>query len=171
VIGNTITGTDAACIVFAHSALDAHLSNVLRVIATVEPGLWKERLNKRQAQLAAIEAGGYKAVYHSELMGDLARLDKESIPYRMKVLFEKCPGERTNGEPPGYEWNAENLERIDRLRHSIVHNAGITAPKERHEVEDDFDYLLDTGFYVLHVLKRSHGTKLGAAIPVSEQKP
>jgi hypothetical protein len=163
VMENARIGTDAACIVFAHSALDAHLSDCLRVVAAVAPELWRERLSKRQASLGDVEAGGYQTVFHAALMDDLAKLEKESVMHRMSVLFDRCPGAADAEQPKGYQWNVENLKRIDALRHNLVHRGGIAVPIDGDGAERDFDYLLDTGFYVLHILRHAHGVRLGAA--------
>lgn len=165
VMKNASTGLDAACIVFAHSALDAHLFDCLSAVSAVAPEMWRERLNKRKVSLAEIESDGHQAVYESALADDLARLERESIVVKMNELFARCPGAANAERPHGYEWDLENLRRIDGLRHEIVHGGRIAVALDKDQVERDFDYLLSTGMFALHIAKHCYGSKLDAPPP------
>jgi hypothetical protein len=68
---------------------------------------------------------------------------------------------RPSRNSEGYVFDAARIERIDRLRHDIVHkHFGRAVPN----VDQDIEYLQETQFNLSQLITHRYGMKLGPGI-------
>ncbi len=159
---------DVASLVFIHSSLDGALSELCRVAAALRPDAWELSVANQKVTLAQVKASEYDALYHEKLERHLDQLERESLQFRARRLFQLCRPEATFDPIRSYVYDEERLVELDDLRHRLVH--GAAEQETLPPIEEALEFLTKTGVYFVLMLSHSYGIKLdpleGLKLPV-----
>lgn len=149
---------DIASIVFMHSTLDAAISELCHVAAEIRPSDWEPFIERQQLPLASVKGTNYDALLQEKLAAHLQSLERSGLLKRADTLFQICKS------PPGfsplknYAYDRDEVERLDLLRHRLVHAA---SPRESlHNVEETLEFFLRTGMFFWLMLNHAYSVKL-----------
>lgn len=110
----------ASSIVFAHSLLDAAANDYCAVSALLNPNDWRSFVEDTSVTLRDTEVHGLEKLWRQAVSTYLKKLSNQSVLNRIKVLQKVCKaGDATILS--GYSFDADRIDRFDKLRHSIVH--------------------------------------------------
>jgi hypothetical protein len=145
---------DAACLVFAHSVVDAIVSDVIRLVADIAPEEWIAFLENRKASLKDVRDGGFDKVYSAVLDNYIEELSKEALSKRIAVLMQKCQPCPEISMPPDHKaivYDKERLERLDKMRQEIIHR--IQTEQAIPNLDDELEYMRQVCLYVLMIAR------------------
>jgi hypothetical protein len=149
---------DIASIVLVHSALDAAITDLCRLTALLGPSDWEPLLERQQVPLADARSEPYAALLKAKLAAHLDALERDSLLKRSDVLFTVCRPPVHYTPLNGYSWDREELERLDQLRHDLVH--GRSDVQTLPHVEKNIEFLLKTGLFFWSMLNTTYSVKL-----------
>lgn len=115
-----------ATIVFAHSLFDHFVIELCVVAATCSPGKMRSRLAKRKVTVEAALSTDPDSLLKAEIGAFLDELGRQSLRKRIGFLFELCPLPDDFTPITGFVPDIDRLERIDNVRHGIVHLKPLT---------------------------------------------
>ncbi len=165
-IDDAVMTADAACIVFAHSMVDGAVENYCAVSAALEPKDWLAAVKGEKITIEESRASDQEKVLREHVTRYLNKLRRESLLTKIQNLQKACqPGKAEIRK--GYVFDAERIERIDRLRHGIVHE---TFGEPITMVDEDLEYLEQTQFYLSQLITHRYGLKLGPELFVEAQR-
>lgn len=145
---------DSAGLVFAHSILDSAVHDCLWISAFSAPRDWIEFIGKRSIPLSELETKSPAEHIKLALSGELDRLERESLLKKVDRLFQLCKPKKQMYLTNGFKFDRDRLERLDALRHAIVH-----APGKRRQfpsVADDLDFLRKSGLHLVVMLSETY---------------
>jgi hypothetical protein len=157
---------DAAALVFAHAILDETASEFCRVSAAACPQDWESRVLDKKVSLKEVRTKGVEVVFREALEARLESLERESLPAKVQHLLACCQPPAGARPIEGYEFSIERLERIDRLRHQVVHESVLGRAIENAEA--DLEFLQKTGGFLLDLVARRYGLKIDPHQQVAE---
>jgi hypothetical protein len=130
-----------------HSALDAAVSDLLRVTAIAAPQDWEPYLQRRTTTLGEVRERGYEKLFYERLSDYLDELERESMLKRIARLYESCqpPSGFTPLTKP-YVFSRERIEQLDKSRQQIIH--GYQKVTGLPNIDDSLDFLSDTGLHL-----------------------
>src|SRR2546427_6258116 len=167
---STLRGiVDLASVVVMHSALDAALTDLCRLAATMKPSDWEERISDKQIKLASVKTTPYETLLRERLHDHLAALEKESMLKRTEALLAVCQPPAGYVGVNGYTWDRTELARIDQLRHDLIH--GRLAAPPPTEVERDIEFLVKTGLYFWTMLNAKYNVKVDLLFELRDRFP
>ena len=144
-INNAHIAAEAACIVFAHSMIDAAVLDYCRVSAMMDVEDWAsevltDKITLRQARSTSIDTLVREAVD-----GHMKVLGNKSLLAKIEVLQTVCkPGGAEIRK--GYRFHRARIKALDDLRIAIIHK---DAFGERIPATcDDLAYLWETNLYL-----------------------
>ncbi len=149
---------DTASIVLMHSALDAALTDLCRIAALLRPSDWEPFLERQQVPLASVKSEPYSALLNAKLNAHLDALERDSLLKRSDVLFAICHPPAGYTPLNGYAWDRAELERLDGLRHDLVH--GRLDGQALTDVEKNIEFLVKTGLFFWSMLHDTYGVKV-----------
>jgi hypothetical protein len=149
-IESATASVDAACIIFAHSVLDANALDYCRVTALAAPNEWQLDIHKKEIPLEKIMQKPIDELYRELLEKRFDRLDGDSLAKKIQVLFSKCKPPENWSPIKDYEFDLDHVKRIDRLRHDIVHEEVLGQPIPN--AAEEIDYLLKTSLFLMEMV-------------------
>jgi hypothetical protein len=157
----TTRGTvDSASFVFAHSILDDAATESCRIIAFANPMAWEDQFASKRHTLEEFRTRTFDEMYLNHLNSFLDNLDRnKSLAERIQLIHAKCPPSgrlEVLNEP--FEYDPEQVARIDAMRRDIIHRLRITIPMET--VEQDIAYAERTSIYLLRLVVDKYRLKL-----------
>jgi len=151
-------GMHSACVVFAHSVIDAVTSDCCRVSAVVAPHDWEQDLSQRQVSLGEIKERTYPEILNDRLLKYMSALERDPLLKRVDLLHLRCPPSEMPASRTGYRFDRDRVERFDRLRHEIIHGNGMGEPIAG--LEDELSFINRTCGYMLNLVGRRYGLRL-----------
>lgn len=147
---------DAASLVFMHSALDAGMLDLFRVIHQADPAALTGAVEAKQASLKDVREKGYDALRNDHIEDFIKQIDRKSVIEKTDKLLVAC-------KPEGYErkdfvFDRDRLIKIDDLRHGVVHGERPKGPIPK--VEEYVSYLSETGLFFWGMVNFRFGVKL-----------
>jgi len=116
------SSVDAACIVFAHSILDACVYGYLTVTSLSSPWSWECYVERKKIELRAYKTQSYKDLLNAEIQDLLkSKVERESLLYKLDLLHKIAPPKGDKWISMGYSYERERLVQFDETRHKIVH--------------------------------------------------
>ncbi|MCL5102939.1 MAG: hypothetical protein M1133_02325 [Armatimonadetes bacterium] len=116
---------DAASLVFAHSVLDEVVYQFCLASAAACPSDWETPLLKKQIALVEMKGKSFDDVLKGRLKIYLEKeLSTFSMPEKARRLFAACkPADDWVPQDLArvYTYDRERLEKLDNLRHKVVH--------------------------------------------------
>jgi len=156
-INSARSAVDAASLVFAHSIVDAAAVGFLRVTASASKDDWQQFLCDRKWTVSDVKSATYDQLFLDLLLKELDTIERTfSLPRKAFRLQQLCRPDPHWDLPMKYD--AEEVERVDNLRHGIVHGDMLGKPFEN--IEKDLKLLYDLGTYFFALTHKHYGTKI-----------
>jgi len=140
-------GTDAATLIFTHSAVDASAFDYCKVIALHAPKDWLEEILGKKVELREALNKSQHELVEGKLQGLLETLSRESLLTKIDLLFAKCRPEAKWSPMEGYKYDRGRIELLDGIRHEVIHGQGPDAAK--NVSAEDQNYLLSTSLFLM----------------------
>lgn len=149
---------DAASLVFAHSIVDSAALDFLRVTAAHNHLDWVSFIEQKKISISALGGSTYDDVVRDAVAQYIDSLDRQSLLIKVDRLFQICRPE-PNFEPMNdYKFDRDRLDRLDHLRHDIVHGSGPVTALE--DGDDDVWFLQKTAFYFMGLVNMRYDTRI-----------
>jgi hypothetical protein len=149
----------AACIVFAHSMLDAAVEDYCKVSTMLSLMDWEKFVGQEKITLDQARNSEFDQLLRSAVSKQFNRLCKESVLTKIETLQSVCkPGSAEILK--GYRFDGDRIGRIDRLRHDIVHKEALGLPIEN--VAEHLGYIEQTNKYLSALITHRYGPLGGA---------
>jgi hypothetical protein len=155
-VGAARAAVDAASLVFMHSIVDSAAATLLQAISLAAPNDWLRFMDDKKLTVSEVRQEKFKTLYASLLFKELGRIERNtSLPWKAERLLQLCSPEKG-----WYHWRHDpaELERVDRLRHDIVH--GEMFGQELPSVTADLKFLENTGWYLYVIAGKRYRLKL-----------
>lgn len=136
----------AATLVFAHSILDAALFDCVRICAISAPHEWETFVGSRKVTLSEIATTPYTELLQRVIDSDLIRLERESLLSKVDRVFQVCRPEKAEYLTNGFRFDRDRLQRLDNLRHDVVHAPGGNWTFET--IYEDLQFLQSSGIHI-----------------------
>jgi len=149
---------DAASLVFAHSLLDGAALDYCRVTTMVDRSAWEEILKARQVPLHEIKARPFPELVQRQIDDYFETLERESLFRKIDLVYRVCQPKPKTETIKGYRFDRERLEKLDRLRHDIIHGAAFGQPIAG--IDDELDYMLKTSNHLMVLVAQRFDFKL-----------
>ncbi|MCG8539442.1 MAG: hypothetical protein MJA82_05820 [Clostridia bacterium] len=149
---------DATSIVFMHSALDAAVTDLCYLTAKVSPDDWFKYMKRKKASLEEVKDNIFQKVYIEKLDEHLQKIDRESLTDRTSILFALCKPPANFFIKQSYNFKKSELEKIDNIRHEIVHGTGSLSSIKN--VKKKIDYLFYTGLHLWGMVNEKYDVKI-----------
>ena len=148
---------DSASLIFAHTIIDDAAYQYCRVSALANPTDWEPDTKRRKVSLEELRIMGADAVFREALDKRLKDLEREALLTKVDLLFAKCrPGEEIH--TPSFRFQRSELERLDDLRHQIVH--GREFGNEIPTIDADLYYLSSIATMMMVMINGCYGFKI-----------
>lgn len=145
---------NSAALVFAHSILDSALHDCLWISAFSAPQDWMEYVAKKNIPLSELETKSPAEHLKVAVSIELDRLERESLLKKVDRLFQLCKPKKQTYLTNGFRFDRGRLEKLDALRHAIVHAPG--RLRQFPELADDLDFLRKSGLHILAMLSETY---------------
>lgn len=145
-----IGSINAACLVFWHSVLDAATTDLLRVIAMAAPDSWDSELANKEISFERATTQSVEDLRKQLLDELIGKLKRNSLPKRVHQIYARCSPESNWSNLRDYSYDSRELERIDKLRHGIVHRDGLHEAAQLDP--SDTDYLRSTTLHLIYLV-------------------
>ena len=136
IVGNALAAVGAAGIVFGHAVMDTTMNDLLRVTSYIHPDYWTDLAADEKTVWSVRELHDLREVLYPILIGKgidtyVKKLTRQSLPNRVDILNQCCRQFcKVPADPiPGYVFDLERIKRFDKIRHEIIHGAGLTGSK------------------------------------------
>ncbi len=152
------TAASAANVVFAHSLLDAAVDEYCAVSAMLCPNDWLEFVDEGSVTLREVRAVPFDELLDKAISIHLKKLHNRSIVNRIKALQQVC---RSGSAEilTNYAFDAERIERFDKLRNDIVH--GGAFDQIDHDLSADLEFIERTNVYLSALITHRYGLLIG----------
>lgn len=148
----------AACIVFAHSMLDAAVEDYCLVSIKLSLADWEGFVGQEKITLDQARHSEFDELLSDAILKHFNRLCKGSLLAKIETLQSICkPGSAEILK--GYRFDGERIGRIDRLRHDIVHKEALGSPIEN--VSANLEYIERTNIYLSALITHRYGLLVG----------
>lgn len=115
------SAVDSACIVFAHGILDASVYGYLTVTSLACPESWECYIERKKIELSSFKSKQYEQMRNDKIQDFLERtVEKSSLMYKLDLLHN-ITQPTTAQINPDYKYDRKCLEKLDDIRHRIVH--------------------------------------------------
>lgn len=161
-IGNFTAAIDAASIVFAQSILDDCALSFLRVCAIAAPADWDPYVNDRRVDFNTIKAKNPDTIREELVNAKIEQLGMESLKKKIDLLFALTQPPRDFDPLKNYKYDPDRIEKIDKVRQSIIHRDGMGKPLT--DVEENLEYVMKTVSFLLALVNMKYGVKIDPKI-------
>ena len=149
---------DAASLVFAHSMLDGAALDCCKVAALLAPIDWLPWVENRKLPLSEIRGRCFDELLSLKLNELIADLERASLLKKVDQLFALCCPPKNWCPIEDYTFDRDRLERVDHLRHEIIH--GERLGRSIPSCEKEIDYLARTPFLLMELVTFRYGLEL-----------
>jgi len=149
---------DAACLIFAHTIVDAAVAEHCRVISLVSPLHLERLVGRKTVALEEVRESGYEQLVRGKVEEYLDALDRRSLMEKVGILHDLCRPNSDFARRTGCVYDQERLQKLDRIRHDIVHGREVATPLP--EGDDDLKFLHGVCNYFFLLVNQQYGVKL-----------
>jgi len=152
--------TDAASVVFTHATVDGVAFDCCRAITVLDPkrcSMWVESRTFGLAEVMRTEAD---ILLRRALDARLRDLERESLLDKVDFIYRNCRPTAGWSRLKGYSFDRDRLDRVDNIRHDVVHGVGVRAAKGLRDGDEEF--LHKTGLHVVLLTMITFGVKIDA---------
>ncbi len=147
---NVVLAVDVACLLFAHIFFDNFVSQLCTVASTARPQFLAERLRDRKIPLSAVASTSYAEILAATAKEHLSALDREALAKRIQFLFSICQPPAGFQPVQAFTFDLPEIERIDRLRQTVVHQADFRACPVN--IDEVVTFLGNSAEYLAHMV-------------------
>jgi hypothetical protein len=156
-IHNAHVAAEAACIVFAHSMIDAAVLDFCRVSAVLNVEDWVSEVLTDKVTLQQARSTDLDVLLREAVEAYMKRLANKSLLAKIDVLQTVCKPGSTEIRK-GYRFDRARIKAMDDLRIAIIHK---DAFGERVPATgDDLAYLWETNLYLSQLITHRYGLLL-----------
>ena len=148
------SAVDAASLVFAHSAVDAVAWECCRLSAVVCPSDWHDAVKKRKVEVGDLEDSDYQGIMSQKVSDFIEGLERESLLRKVDLYHKRC---WVGDVLEGFKFDRERLEKLDRLRHDVVHGDSHSVRLPRGDA--DIVFLHKTHLHLVVTLFKKYNLK------------
>jgi hypothetical protein len=150
---------DAASLVFAQSVLDDCAWSYLKVCSLASPVDWEPIIAEKKASFAEYYGKPHEGRRDEVIHEKIEQIERDfSLPKKVDLLFRLCTPTKGYAPIDGYAYDRDRLERIDNVRHSIIHRNVFGKPVQ--SVDDDLDFIWKTANYLLALVNHKYGVQV-----------
>ena len=149
---------DAATLIFVHSALDAAATDLCRVTALIAPDDWEQFVEDQKVALSLVRTAQYDELRRTKIEAHLKVLAQASLLKRVDRLLAVCHPPADFSPVLNYTYDRDELARLDRLRHDVVHAPGELPPIA--DVGEAKGFLDHTGMFLLGLVNHRYKVKM-----------
>jgi hypothetical protein len=150
---------DAASLVFAQSVLDDCAWSYLKVCSLANPADWEPIIAEKKASFAAYYGKPHDVIRDEVIQEKLKQIERDcSLPRKVDLLFQLCTPPKGYAPINSYAYDRDRLEKIDDLRHAIIHRNGLGKPVQ--SLDDDLDFIWKTANYLLALVNQKYGVQV-----------
>jgi len=120
--------TQAAAMVFMHSAYENSIFDLISFLIKYDPEPWYEYIDRRKIDFASIRTKSPTQLGEILLANLLEELEKASLPNKVERLLAVLKPKTVKDVIPGFEFSLDELKRIDTLRHQLTHHPDFSKP-------------------------------------------
>jgi len=144
-------------IVFAHSVLDALVSECCLASFEANPLDWHRYVKSQKVELGKLETEGASALLNQRAYDYVCQLRRESIVKRLSLLNAVCIPKLSAELKPKITklLNTELLERFDGMRHQIIHDKPFTQTTS--DIQEELFLVLVTGLAAFLTVGNAYG--------------
>lgn len=158
VVLNAHAAIDAASIIMAQSILDDCAWSYLKVCAMIAPEDWRTQIDARKIDLKAVREQKYEDLRDGLIEARLEQIGRESVLVKIDLLFALCRPPTDYAPMNNYAYDRDRLERIDKTRHTIIHENGFTTPLDM--IEEDLEFISKTAWFVMGLANQKYDLRL-----------
>ena len=157
------TSIDASSIVLAHSIIDAAAFDYFLVIEMVAPlEDWDPFINKRQVVLENLKNRSYEDIVRQTISKYIQELERKSLLEKIDKLFQICKPPAKFYPIRNYVYNRDRIEKLDSLRHDIVHGDGLPSPLVT--CDQDIKYMQKTSNFLMALVNHKYDIKMNTTL-------
>jgi len=145
-----LNAVTTAALVFAHSILDAAVTDFCRLIAEASPESWDQALDVKTIKFEQIRSASVEAIRLQLLGSFLDKLERAALPSRIEKLLAVCKPSSATLSSEGYTFDLDHIRRVDDQRHRLMH--GEASAPTMQEVEAEVTYLEATTYRLMSCL-------------------
>lgn len=149
---------DATSLIFAHSILDGAALGYCKASSLASPTDWEQFIEKRKVSIEEIRGLSYEEIIKNKINDYINCLDRESLLVKIERLFQVCRPPTGFSPIHNYCYDRVRLEKLDEIRHEIVH--GTTAVDMLPKGEDDIWFLQQTANFLMGLVNKKYNLKI-----------
>lgn len=157
-VGSARSASAAAALVFAHSALDLCVSDLCRVTALCRPADWDQWIDSRKIAFSEARSTPLEDTRRTLVEKIVDELARQSLLMRTDRLFALCKPAASTVILRNFSFDRARLERLDTLRHEVVH--GIGNESRVTAVDDELEFLNKTGLFLASMVHLAYGVQV-----------
>jgi len=155
---NARTAIDAASIIFVQSILDDCAWSYCKVSALANPKDWERHVDAKQVPLQTVREKEYDSILRELIDARIAKLEHESLLDKIDMLFRVCPPPKNTGIVNKYSYDRNTIQRIDDVRHRIIHSSGFAEPITN--AAEDIEYFCNTALFLMAIVNRKYNLRI-----------
>jgi hypothetical protein len=152
------SSVDAASLVFAHSVVDAAAQDLTRIVATIDPASFEERLGKKTFSLDEIKSFSYDQLRRLKIDELVSATERKSLLEKCDLLHSLCKPDAKFEFIRHFQFDRERLEHLDLLRHRVVHEPRIATVARVSDAE--LLFLKNSAIHLMGLLNFRHKLKM-----------
>jgi hypothetical protein len=126
--GNVATAAAAAGLVFMHSAYENAIFDLIKRLVTYDPEPWLTCIDKKQVPFEKVRSTSVSAIQGDLLADWLEAVERESLPKKIERVLSVVRTGPLKDVIPGFDFDMEELKKIDQLRHNVTHEPNFANP-------------------------------------------
>jgi hypothetical protein len=136
---NVRNAAAAAALVFMHSAYENAIFDLVKQLVRYDPDAWYCRIDKKPVEFGQFRVSSVSEVRELLFAKWLREAERCPLPKKVNLILNALGWPETKGVIEGFEFRMDELEAIDRLRHSVTHHPNFAAPM--HDVSPKLRFL------------------------------
>jgi hypothetical protein len=159
---NARSATQAAAIIFAHTILDTCLHELCVITSLKYPERWDDdkSIKDKKVDISLVQEKGYAELRADLINKYLESIERQSIQTHIDVIYRLCNPQNWNPFEKGYAFDQVKLNKLDKLRHDIVHGRIAPAEVNRGDFEELLLFVEKTGLYFIFMVLHHYNMKI-----------
>ncbi len=160
-LANAQLTVDAACLVFAHSMLEAAVMGYLMTTHLFLPEEWEGFVKDNEVTLTVSQLRGIRVeeLIERETQIALKKCGSASLPKKVAKLELICRS-ALPVQIEGFRYDPERLKRLDTERHEIVHGRDLNLKPRQESFDDDLRFMFRVASYCAAMVGKRLGVRV-----------
>jgi hypothetical protein len=152
-----VSSANAAALVFGHSAVESIVDRLCEISALVDTEWWLDRIGERKVSLNEIRNRPATEIVNEHIAKRMIALRKDSLSKKFALVTDATkPVGLTLTD--GFKLDPSRLQKLDELRHEVVH--GVSGFPEIPTIENDLDFFNRTGALLILAASQAYDLKV-----------